>query len=224
MCNPNPYQSQVHKEINDYATRISNHLLPRTNAYHEIWLDGEKVLDSSEEKEPIYGNTYLPRKFKIGIAVPPSNDIDVYSQDIGLIAIVEQDELIGFNVTIGGGMGMTHGNTETYPQLGRLIGFIPKEKVVDVCEKILTIQRDYGNRENRKNARFKYTVDRLGETWVTEELNRRLGWEIKAPRDFEFEHNGDRLGWIEGINNWNFTLFIQNGRVKDTEDYLLKQP
>lgn len=222
MCNPNPYQSQVHKEINDYATRISNHLLPRTNAYHEIWLDGEKVLDSSEEKEPIYGNTYLPRKFKIGIAVPPSNDIDVYSQDIGLIAIVEQDELIGFNVTIGGGMGMTHGNTETYPQLGRLIGFIPKEKVVDVCEKILTIQRDYGNRENRKNARFKYTVDRLGETWVTEELNRRLGWEIKAPRDFEFEHNGDRLGWIEGINNWNFTLFIQNGRVKDTEDYLLK--
>ena len=222
MCNPNPYQSQVHKEINDYATRISNHLLPRTNAYHEIWLDGEKVLDSSEEKEPIYGNTYLPRKFKIGIAVPPSNDIDVYSQDIGLIAIVEQDELIGFNVTIGGGMGMTHGNTETYPQLGRLIGFIPKEKVVDVCEKILTIQRDYGNRENRKNARFKYTVDRLGETWVTEELNRRLGWEIKAPRDFEFEHNGDRLGWIEGVNNWNFTLFIQNGRVKDTEDYLLK--
>ncbi len=222
MCNPNPYQSQVHKEINDYATRISNHLLPRTNAYHEIWLDGEKVLDSSEEKEPIYGNTYLPRKFKIGIAVPPSNDIDVYSQDIGLIAIVEQDELIGFNVTIGGGMGMTHGITETYPQLGRLIGFIPKEKVVDVCEKILTIQRDYGNRENRKNARFKYTVDRLGETWVTEELNRRLGWEIKAPRDFEFEHNGDRLGWIEGINNWNFTLFIQNGRVKDTEDYLLK--
>lgn len=182
----------------------------------------KKVLDSSEEKEPIYGNTYLPRKFKIGIAVPPSNDIDVYSQDIGLIAIVEQDELIGFNVTIGGGMGMTHGNTETYPQLGRLIGFIPKEKVVDVCEKILTIQRDYGNRENRKNARFKYTVDRLGETWVTEELNRRLGWEIKVPRDFEFEHNGDRLGWIEGVNNWNFTLFIQNGRVKDTEDYLLK--
>ena len=97
----------------------------------------KRFLDSSEEKEPIYGNTYLPRKFKIGIAVPPSNDIDVYSQDIGLIAIVEQDELIGFNVTIGGGMGMTHGNTETYPQLGRLIGFIPKEKVVDVCEKYL---------------------------------------------------------------------------------------
>lgn len=222
MCNPNPYQSKVHKEVNTYATDISNHLLPRTGAYHEIWLDGEKVLDSSEEKEPIYGNTYLPRKFKIGIAVPPSNDIDVYSQDIGLIAIVDNDELLGFNVTIGGGMGMTHGNTQTYPQLGRLIGFIPKEKAVDVCEKLLTIQRDYGNRENRKNARFKYTVDRLGEAWVKEELNRRLGWDIEDARDFEFEHNGDRLGWIEGNGNWNFTLFIQNGRVKDTEDYKLK--
>lgn len=222
MCNPNPYQSKVHSEVNDYATAISNHLLPSTGAYHEIWLDGEKVLDSSEESEPIYGSTYLPRKFKIGIAVPPSNDIDVYSQDIGLIAIIEQGELIGFNITIGGGMGMTHGNKETYPQLGRLIGFIPKDQAVDVCEKLLTIQRDYGNRENRKNARFKYTVDRLGEAWVTEELNRRLGWEIEPEKDYEFDHNGDRLGWIEGENNWNYTLFIQNGRVKDTEDYQLK--
>ena len=222
MCNPNPYQSKVHAEVNDYATAISNHLLPSTGAYHEIWLDGEKVLHSSEESEPIYGRTYLPRKFKIGIAVPPSNDIDVYSQDIGLIAIIEQGELIGFNITIGGGMGMTHGNKETYPQLGRLIGFIPKDQAVDVCEKLLTIQRDYGNRENRKNARFKYTVDRLGEAWVTEELNRRLGWEIEPEKDYEFDHNGDRLGWIEGENNWNYTLFIQNGRVKDTEDYQLK--
>ncbi|MGK9070114.1 NADPH-dependent assimilatory sulfite reductase hemoprotein subunit [Staphylococcus warneri] len=222
MCNPNPYQSKVHDEVNDYATAISNHLLPSTGAYHEIWLDGEKVLDSSEESEPIYGSTYLPRKFKIGIAVPPSNDIDVYSQDIGLIAIIEQGELIGFNITIGGGMGMTHGNKETYPQLGRLIGFIPKDQAVDVCEKLLTIQRDYGNRENRKNARFKYTVDRLGEARVTEELNRRLGWEIEPAKDYEFDHNDDRLGWIEGENNWNYTLFIQNGRVKDTEDYQLK--
>ncbi|WP_447830378.1 assimilatory sulfite reductase (NADPH) hemoprotein subunit [Pseudomonas aeruginosa] len=223
MCNPNPYQSHIHKEINDYATKISDHLLPKTNAYHEIWLDGEKVLDSSEEIEPMYGKKYLPRKFKIGIALPPSNDIDVYSQDIGLIGIVEDETLVGFNVTVGGGMGMTHGNTDTYPQVGRLAGFVPKEQVVDVCEKILTIQRDYGNRENRKNARFKYTVDRLGVDKVVEELNSRLGWEIKEPRDFEFEHNGDRLGWIEGDKGvWNYTLFIQNGRVKDTEDYQLK--
>ena len=179
MCNPNPYQSHIHKEVNDYATKISDHLLPKTNAYHEIWLDGEKVLDSSEEIEPMYGKKYLPRKFKIGIALPPSNDIDVYSQDIGLIGIVEDETLVGFNVTVGGGMGMTHGNTDTYPQVGRLAGFVPKEQVVDVCEKILTIQRDYGNRENRKNARFKYTVDRLGVDKVVEELNSRLGWEIE---------------------------------------------
>ncbi|MCC2085530.1 assimilatory sulfite reductase (NADPH) hemoprotein subunit [Staphylococcus haemolyticus] len=223
MCNPNSYQSHIHKEINDYATKISDHLLPKTNAYHEIWLDGEKVLDSSEEIEPMYGKKYLPRKFKIGIALPPSNDIDVYSQDIGLIGIVEDETLVGFNVTVGGGMGMTHGNTDTYPQVGRLAGFVPKEQVVDVCEKILTIQRDYGNRENRKNARFKYTVDRLGVDKVVEELNSRLGWEIEEARDFEFEHNGDRLGWIEGDEGvWNYTLFIQNGRVKDTEDYQLK--
>ena len=223
MCNPNPYQSHIHKEINDYATKISDHLLPKTNAYHEIWLDGEKVLDSSEEIEPMYGKKYLPRKFKIGIALPPSNDIDVYSQDIGLIGIVEDETLVGFNVTVGGGMGMTHGKTDTYPQVGRLAGFVPKEQVVDVCEKILTIQRDYGNRENRKNARFKYTVDRLGVDKVVEELNTRLGWEIEEARDFEFEHNGDRLGWIEGDEGvWNYTLFIQNGRVKDTEDYQLK--
>lgn len=223
MCNPNPYQSHIHKEINDYATKISDHLLPKTNAYHEIWLDGEKVLDSSEEIEPMYGKKYLPRKFKIGIALPPSNDIDVYSQDIGLIGIVEDETLVGFNVTVGGGMGMTHGNTDTYPQVGRLAGFVSKEQVVDVCEKILTIQRDYGNRENRKNARFKYTVDRLGVDKVVEELNSRLGWEIEEARDFEFEHNGDRLGWIEGDEGvWNYTLFIQNGRVKDTEDYQLK--
>lgn len=223
MCNPNPYQSHIHKEINDYATKISDHLLPKTNAYHEIWLDGEKVLDSSEEIEPMYGKKYLPRKFKIGIALPPSNDIDVYSQDIGLIGIVEDETLVGFNVTVGGGMGMTQGNTDTYPQVGRLAGFVPKEQVVDVCEKILTIQRDYGNRENRKNARFKYTVDRLGVDKVVEELNSRLGWEIEEARDFEFEHNGDRLGWIEGDEGvWNYTLFIQNGRVKDTEDYQLK--
>ncbi|WP_251943666.1 NADPH-dependent assimilatory sulfite reductase hemoprotein subunit [Staphylococcus sp. Marseille-Q5304] len=224
MCNPNPYQSDIHSEINQFAHDISKHLSPKTQAYHEIWLDGDKVLDTSDEEEvePIYGKTYLPRKFKIGIAVPPSNDIDVYSQDIGLIAIIENDALVGFNVTVGGGMGMKHGNDDTYPQLGRLIGYFPKEQVVDVCEKILTIQRDYGNRENRSNARFKYTVDRLGEDWITNELNNRLGWELEEARPFHFDHNGDRLGWTEGNGKWHFTLFIQNGRVKDTKDYKLK--
>ncbi|WP_424353985.1 NADPH-dependent assimilatory sulfite reductase hemoprotein subunit [Mammaliicoccus sciuri] len=222
MCNPNPYQSGVHKEVDTLATQISDHLSPQTGAYHEIWLDDEKIIDTKEEVEPMYGKAYLPRKFKIGIAVPPSNDIDVYSQDIGLIAVIEDDQLVGFNVTVGGGMGMTHGDTKTYPQVGRLLGYFPKEEAVDVCEKILTIQRDYGNRENRKNARFKYTVDRLGVDFIREELNKRLGWEIEEAKPFEFKHNGDRYGWTEGSGKWHFTLFIQNGRVKDTSDYKLK--
>ncbi|WP_411814921.1 assimilatory sulfite reductase (NADPH) hemoprotein subunit [Mammaliicoccus sciuri] len=222
MCNPNPYQSGVHKEVDTLATKISDHLSPQTGAYHEIWLDDEKIVDTKEEVEPMYGKTYLPRKFKIGIAVPPSNDIDVYSQDIGLIAVIEDDQLVGFNVTVGGGMGMTHGDTKTYPQVGRLLGYFPKEEAVDVCEKILTIQRDYGNRENRKNARFKYTVDRVGVDFIREELNKRLGWEIEEEKPFEFKHNGDRYGWTEGSGKWHFTLFIQNGRVKDTSDYKLK--
>ncbi|AID02820.1 NADPH-dependent assimilatory sulfite reductase hemoprotein subunit [Staphylococcus xylosus] len=223
MCNPNPYQSDVHSEVNQIASDISRHLSPKTQAYHEIWLDGEKVLDTSdEEPEPIYGKTYLPRKFKIGIAVPPSNDIDVYSQDIGLIAILENDELIGFNITVGGGMGMKHGDTATYPQVGRLIGYFPKEEVVDVCEKILTVQRDYGNREVRTNARFKYTVDRLGVDWIKNEINNRLGWKLEEARPYYFDDNGDRYGWTEGSGQWHYTLFVQNGRVKDTEEYKLK--
>lgn len=222
MCNPNPYQSDVHKEVDTLASQISDHLSPRTGAYHEIWLDGEKVVDTKAEVEPMYGKTYLPRKFKIGIAVPPSNDIDVYSQDIGLISIIEDDKLVGFNVTVGGGMGMKHGNTDTYPQVGRLLGYIDKDKAVEVSEAILTIQRDYGNRTNRLNARFKYTVDKYGVDWIRNELNNRLGWEIEEVKPFEFEHNGDRYGWTEGSGKWHFTLFVQNGRVKDTKDYQLK--
>ena len=223
MCNPNPYQSDVHAEVYDWAAKVSEHLTPRTKAYHEIWLDGEKVVDSNDvEQEPIYGKLYLPRKFKIGIAIPPNNDVDVFSQDIGFIAIIENNKLVGFNVAVGGGMGMTHGDTETYPQLARVIGFFPTEKIVDVAEKLVTIQRDYGNRSVRKNARFKYTIDARGLDWIKEELNNRLGWELEEAREYHFEHNGDRYGWVKGSNdNWHFTLFIQNGRVVDKEGYPL---
>ncbi|MFD2618654.1 assimilatory sulfite reductase (NADPH) hemoprotein subunit [Terrilactibacillus laevilacticus] len=222
MCNVNPDQSAVHAEVYEWANKVSDHLLPKTKAYHEIWLDEEKVVDSREEVEPLYGDFYLPRKFKIGIAVPPSNDIDVFSQDLGFIAILENEKLVGFNVTIGGGMGSTHGNTSTYPQVGKLIGFIPTEKIVDVAEKVLTIQRDYGNRSNRKNARFKYTVDRLGKEWVLNELNHRLGWNLEEARPYHFDRNGDHYGWVKGNGKWHLTLFIQNGRVVDTQDYKLK--
>ncbi|QGQ47671.1 assimilatory sulfite reductase (NADPH) hemoprotein subunit [Metabacillus sediminilitoris] len=224
MCNPNPYQSDIHLEVYEWAKKLSNDLLPRTRAYHEIWLDEEKVASTPEveEVEPMYGPLYLPRKFKIGIAVPPSNDIDVYSQDLGLIAIVEDNKLIGFNVAIGGGMGMSHGDKATYPQLAKVIGFCKPEQIYDVAEKIITIQRDYGNRSVRKNARFKYTVDRLGLETVVTELENRLGWKLDEAKQFHFDSNGDRYGWVKGVKGkWNFTLFVEGGRVTDYDDYKL---
>lgn len=229
MCNPNPDQSEVHSEVYHWSQQLTKHLAPRTPAYHEIWLDGEKVVDSLEgngektEVEPIYGPVYLPRKFKIGIAVPPSNDVDVYSQDLGFIAIVEKGKLIGFNVAVGGGMGMTHGDTQTYPQLARVIGFCTPDRILDVAEKTVTIQRDYGNRSVRKNARFKYTIDRHGLDWFIDELHDRLGWQLEPAREFRFDHTGDRYGWIKGKDNrWNLTLYVQSGRIEDTDDYKLK--
>lgn len=226
MCNSNPYQSEIHSEVYEYAKLLSDYLLPRTRAYHEIWLDEEKVASSpdvEEEVEPIYGKLYLPRKFKIGIAVPPSNDIDVYSQDLGFIAIVEDGRLIGFNIAIGGGMGFTHGDKATYPQVAKVIGFCTPDQIIEVAEKTITIQRDYGNRSVRKNARFKYTIDRLGLGVVKEELENRLGWTLGDAKSYKFDHNGDRYGWVKGINgNWHYTLFVQNGRVVDYETYQLK--
>ncbi|MCM3570851.1 assimilatory sulfite reductase (NADPH) hemoprotein subunit [Neobacillus mesonae] len=225
MCNPNPYQSEIHAQVYEYASTLSEYLLPRTRAYHEIWLDEERIAGTPEveEVEPMYGPLYLPRKFKIGIAVPPSNDVDVFSQDLGLIAVQENGKLIGFNIAIGGGMGFTHGDKATYPQIAKVIGFCTPDKIVELAEKTITIQRDYGNRSVRKNARFKYTIDRLGLDVVKEELENRLGWKLEEAKPYHFDHNGDRYGWVEGSDgNWHFTLFVQNGRVKDFPDYQLK--
>ncbi|MED3972498.1 sulfite reductase [Priestia megaterium] len=225
MCNPNPYQSEVHAEVFEWSKKLSDYLLPRTRAYHELWLDEEKVISTpevEEEVEPMYGPLYLPRKFKIGVAVPPSNDIDVYSQDLGFIAILEDEKLVGFNVAIGGGMGMTHGDKTTYPQLAKVIGFCRPDQILEVAEKVITIQRDYGNRSVRKNARFKYTVDRLGLETVKEELENRLGWSLDEAKSYHFDHNGDRYGWEKGVKGkWHFTLFVQGGRIADFEDYKL---
>lgn len=224
MCNPNPYQSEVHAEVYEWAKKLSDHLEPRTRAYHEIFLGEEKIADSREldNQEPIYGPVYLPRKFKIGIAVPPSNDVDVFSQDLALIAIYEGKKLQGFNIAVGGGMGMTYGDVNTYPQLARLIGFCRPEQLIEVAEQVVKIQRDYGNRSVRKNARLKYTIDRRGIEWFTGELHERLGWELEEARPYHFDHNGDRYGWVKGVNGkWNLTLFIENGRIKDWEDYPL---
>jgi sulfite reductase (NADPH) hemoprotein beta-component len=225
MCNPNPYQSEVHSEVYEWSKRLSEHLSPRTAAYHEIWIDGEKVLDSQEivgEQEPIYGPVYLPRKFKIAIAVPPSNDVDVFSQDLGLIAIFAEGRLQGFNVAVGGGMGMTHGDPKTYPQLARVIGFCTPDQIIDVAEKTVMIQRDYGDRSVRKHARFKYTIDDRGIDWFINELQERLGWKLEEARPFHFDNTGDRYGWVKGNNGkWHLTLFIQNGRVEDSDNYPL---
>jgi len=225
LCTSNPYQSEIHMEVYEWAKHLSNYLLPRTRAYHEVWLDEEKVAGSPEvdDVEPMYGPLYLPRKFKIAIAVPPSNDIDVFSQDLGLIAIVEDGKLIGFNVAIGGGMGSSHGDKETYPQLAKVIGFCTPDQIQDVAEKVITIQRDYGNRSERKNARFKYTVDRLGLETVKDELENRLGWSLGEAKPYHFDDNGDRYGWVKGVQGkWHYTLYIQNGRVADSDDYKLK--
>ncbi|BCG59357.1 assimilatory sulfite reductase (NADPH) hemoprotein subunit [Paenibacillus sp. URB8-2] len=224
MCNPNPYQSEIHSEVYELARKVSDHLDPRSKAYYEIWLDGEKLTDSQDgaEQEPIYGPVYLPRKFKIGIAVPPSNDVDVFSQDLGFIAIIEDGHLAGFNVSVGGGMGMSHGDPKTYPQVSKVIGFCTPDQLIEVAEKTVTIQRDYGDRAIRKHARFKYTLDDRGLEWFNGELTERLGWALQEARPFHFDHNGDRYGWVKGSDGkWHFTLFIQNGRIKDEEGYPL---
>jgi sulfite reductase (NADPH) hemoprotein beta-component len=225
MCNPNPYQSEVHSEVYQWAKRLNDHLSPRTPAYHEIWLDGEKVVDSLEngnEIEPIYGPVYLPRKFKIGVTVPPSNDVDVFSQDLGLIAILDGQRLLGFNVAVGGGMGMSYGDPKTYPQLARVIGFCSPDQIIDLAEKTVMIQRDYGDRSVRKHARFKYTIDDRGIEWFVNELQGRLGWKLEEARPYHFEHNGDRYGWVKGSNGkWHLTLYIPSGRIKDEDNYPL---
>ncbi|MFB6272748.1 MAG: assimilatory sulfite reductase (NADPH) hemoprotein subunit [Salinibacter sp.] len=229
MCNPNPHQSEVHEAVYEWSKRISERLTPRTKAYHAIWLDGEKIADSREDgangtdEEPIYGPSYLPRKFKVAVAVPPSNDVDVFAHDLGFVAIVgDEGELQGFNVAAGGGMGMTYGEPQTYPNLGEVIGFCAPDACVDVAQAVATIQRDFGNRADRKRARLKYTIADRGWDWFVDELHARLGWKLDKARPFRFEHNGDRLGWVEGPQGqWHLTLFIQNGRIRDWDDYPL---
>ncbi|HVY17277.1 MAG TPA: NADPH-dependent assimilatory sulfite reductase hemoprotein subunit [Rhodopila sp.] len=202
-------------ELRTLARDMSRHLLPRTRAWHEIWLNEEKVAGGEQEDEPILGRTYLPRKFKIGLALPPHNDVDVFAQDLGFIAIVEDGRIVGYNVAVGGGMGMTHGEPETYPRVGDIIGFCPPEQAIEVAEKVVTVQRDYGDRSNRKHARVKYTIDTMGLARFVELVNERLGKPLSPARDFAFTSNGDRLGWAEDEDGIaHFTLFVENGRIK----------
>jgi len=216
----NPLQSRLHAQVHAWAQRLSEAFLPTTRAYHEIWLDGEKLVDSGEEVDPLYGKAYLPRKFKMAIAVPPLNDVDVFANDFGLIAIVDEvGDLAGFNVAIGGGMGATHGDAATYPRLANVIGFVTPEQVLAIAEAALTVQRDFGDRVERKHARFKYTIDALGLEVVVAKMEERAGVKLQPARGFHFEHNSDRFGWVEGEDGrWHLTLRIPAGRIADTDD------
>lgn len=224
MASPNPDLSPAHSAAYDLARALSDHLTPRTSAYHEVWIDGEQVHDGAPgatvaEEEPIYGRTYLPRKFKIVVAVPPTNDVDVYAHDLGFIVIVEDHKVVGYNVTVGGGMGMTHGEADTYPRLAEVIGFCTPEQAVDIAEKVVVVQRDNGDRANRKQARLKYTIAKRGLDWFRSELHSRLGYALPPARPFTFERTGDRFGWAKDhLGRWHYTLFVETGRIKDTPD------
>ncbi|MGA9519917.1 MAG: assimilatory sulfite reductase (NADPH) hemoprotein subunit [Myxococcaceae bacterium] len=216
MCSSNPVDSRVHEEVYAWAVRLSEHLRPRTKAYYELWLDGEKV--AGGEEEPIYGPTYLPRKFKIAIAVPPENDVDVFAHDLGFIAVIEKGRLLGFNVAVGGGMGATHGDAATFPRLADVIGFVPPEQVLAVTEGVVTVQRDFGDRSDRRHARLKYTIEDRGLPWFVGELERRLGFTLGAPRPFSFDHTGDLMGWRKGHDRrWHLTLHVPSGRILDSD-------
>ena len=213
----NPLQSRLHAQAHDWAQRLSTTFLPRTRAYHEIWLDQERLADSGHEQDPVYGDTYLPRKFKMAVAVPPLNDVDVFANDFGLIAIVDEaGDLAGFNIAIGGGMGASHGDARTWPRLGSVIGFVTPDQVLDIAAAVLAVQRDHGDRVERKHARFKYTIDDLGLESVVAQIQQRAGFTLEPARPFHFDHNGDRFGWVEGEDGrWHLTLSLPSGRIAD---------
>ena len=214
LCTSNPVESELHQQAYQWAVQISEHLLPKTRAYAELWLDEEKV--ETTETEPVLGENYLPRKFKTTVVIPPHNDIDVHANDLNFVAIAEHGKLIGFNVLVGGGLAMTFGDTSTYPRKAEVLGFISLEHTLKVAEHVVSVQRDYGDRVNRKNAKTKYTIDRIGVDTFKAEVEQRVGVAFAPAKPFEFTTRGDRFGWVDGIDGkHHLTLFIENGRVLD---------
>ena len=216
MCSPHRGASPIHAAAYAAAAQISAKLLPASRAYYEIWLGEEKLAGSAPETEPLYGERYLPRKFKVGVAVPPSNDVDIYSQDIGFVAVAKGGILRGFNVLAGGGLGMTRGDARTYPRLATEIGLCRPQEVGEVAWHLAALQRDYGARDERKQARFKYTIDRLGVDFVRDELTRRLGFDLAAAAAVKWQGRGDFFGWKRRASGlWDLGLFVANGRLSD---------
>ncbi|KAG1456680.1 hypothetical protein G6F55_006370 [Rhizopus delemar] len=222
MITPVTEIPEVHEQVQAFGMELMEHLAPKTTAYHEIWLADEQVAGNAvQDFEPIYGPTYLPRKFKIVIAVPPNNDVDIFAHDLGFIAIVDENKkVVGYNVTIGGGMGMTHGNKKTYPRPANVVGYVPADLAVKCSEAVMTTQRDFGDRTNRKHARFKYTIDTYGLDFIKNEIETRMGAKFQETAPFEFKDNADRYGWTKGVGDkWHFCMFIENGKIKDWPDF-----
>ena len=226
MAAPTPATSPLVDEIQREATAISDALLPKTRAYHQIWVEGVELKLTDEDAsfvDPLYGKTYLPRKFKVAFVIPPLNDIDVLTNDCGFIAIIENGRLAGYNLIAGGGMGMSHGNAQTYPRLADVIGFIKPEQVIETAKGVVKVHRDFGDRTNRKHARLKYVIQERGVAWFRGELEQRLGFKLETARPFEFTRQGDLYGWHKQFDGKYFLgLFVENGRIKDAGDYRLK--
>ncbi|MEQ1799016.1 MAG: NADPH-dependent assimilatory sulfite reductase hemoprotein subunit [Lacibacter sp.] len=221
-CSAHPKESAVHEEVFLYADKISVMALPKTRAYYQIWLDEEQIADKNEE-DPLYQDRYLPRKFKVGIAIPPNNDIDVLTNDVGLIAIIENNKLKGFNIAAGGGLSSTHGNPNTYARLATVLGFVNTENVLKAVYEVMTIQRDHGNRGDRKLARLKYTIDKFGVDSFRTELEKRCGFQLEEAKPYTFTDRKDHYGWKQNHEGkWYYSVFIENGRVLDDENIALK--
>ncbi|AIN47129.1 assimilatory sulfite reductase (NADPH) hemoprotein subunit [Candidatus Palibaumannia cicadellinicola] len=221
LCTSNPVESVLHQQAWEYAKKISEHFLPKTRAYAEIWLDGEKT--ETTDQEHILGATYLPRKFKTTVVVPPLNDVDLHANDLNFVAISNKGQLVGFNVLVGGGLAMTHGDKSTYPRKASELGYIALVDTLKIAEAVVTTQRDLGNRSNRKNAKTKYTLERVGVGLFQKEVEIRAGVKFAPIRPYDFTERGDRFGWVQGIDNqWHLTLFIENGRILDYTNRKLK--
>ena len=224
MSPANPFESELHSQALEVAQNIHDHLTPRTSSYAEIWLDGEKTSIGEQEVEPIYGKNYLPRKFKIAVALPPRNDVDVFSNCLGFVGIPDGKKISGYNVLVGGGLGMTHGKTATFPRLADVIGFCNPDQVVQVAEEVVKIQRDYGDRTDRRHARLKYTIQDRGVDWFLNELNSRLGWNLSPARDSVFESTEDRYGWSQDQDGkWSFGMFVEGGRLRNKSREALRK-
>ena len=227
MAPPTPAYSLTYVDVLADCRQVNEALKPRTKAYHAIWIDGVQLnLEDPQNKgyvDPLYGKTYLPRKFKVAFAIPPVNDMDVLTNCLGFIAVIENEKLIGYNLAVGGGMGRSHGNLQTYPRLADVIGFFPREKLVDVAKAVLTIHRDFGDRTDRKHARLKYVIAERGVDWARAEVNQRAGITLEPVKPYKFTSSTDMYGWHQAVDGkWFLGLFVETGRVKDVEGHKMK--